>query len=89
MTNDQISDLRRLLAAISAQLNDAKTHARGISAYRSNADGFAFAVNKFQTAAGKLHSVADNLKSLAADLAPDSTAALTTKSGDNDNDLDI
>jgi hypothetical protein len=87
MTIDQISELRRLLAEVSDHVKDAKTHARGISAYRADPDGFAFAVNKFQSAAGKLHQGADDLNSLAANLTSIATLAATANA-DNGHEIE-
>jgi hypothetical protein len=87
MTNDQITELRGLLAEVSDHLKDCKTHVRGISAYRSDADGFTFAVTKFQTAAGKLHRVAEELNTLAAGLSPVSTSA-TAANADNGREIE-
>jgi hypothetical protein len=78
MSNTQITELRQLLAAIATNLKECKTHVRGITAYRSDADGLAYAVNKFQAAAGNLRTSAENLESLAADLTSGVAPASTT-----------
>jgi hypothetical protein len=75
--NTDLNAIRQVLSAATDELKACKTHLRGINAYRTDADGLAFAINKFQTAACKLLRVAEDLDSLAADLAPISTSAAT------------
>ena len=87
MTTEQITELRRLLAEISEQLKDAKTHVRGISAYRADHDGLVYATSKLNAATFALRQVAEDLNTLAGDLTPISTAAITANA-DNGREIE-
>jgi hypothetical protein len=82
MTTEQITQIRNLLATITEELKNAKTHVRGISAYRADHDGLAYATSKLHAATRSLRQSAEDLDSLAADLAPTpSSAAVATNNG--------
>ena len=87
MTIDHISELRRLLAEVSDHLKDAKTHVRGISAYRADHDGLTYATSKLHAATLALRQGAEELNTLAAGLSPVSTSA-TAANADNGREIE-
>jgi hypothetical protein len=83
----ELNNLRQVLGSVTDELKACKTHLRGISAYRSDVDGLAYAVNKFQSAAAKLRKSAEELESLAADLTGASASA-TSASDHNGREIE-
>jgi hypothetical protein len=69
MTNTQLNELRRLITAVADCLKDCKTHVRGISAYRADADGLAYAASKLYASGLILRQNAESLERLAGEIS--------------------